>query len=136
MTENINSRNEFTIESFSKFPKIYYVFMYCLYHDDGYLLKVDEKHYQANKLNYDNYLRCKNACCVQNSDACCYKMNGVLLDDGLPKLSFHSLVERNYDKYFGGYKLKFFKNNLMDEELNKLPIENEPKLANWFDVNT
>ena len=136
MTDNINSTNEFTIGSFNKYPKIYYVFMYCLYHDDGYLLKVDEKNYQANKLNYDNYLRSKNACCVHNSDACCYKMNGVLVDDGLPKLSFHSYIERNYDKYCGGYKFEYFKKNLIDEELKELHIENESKLVNWFDVNT
>lgn len=135
MTDNTNITNEFAIKSFNNFPKIYYVFMYCLYHDDGYLLKVDEKNFQANKLNYDNYLRDKNACCVHNSDTCCYKMNGILLNDGLPTLSIYSCVERDYDKYCGGYKFEYFKKNFMDKELNKLHIENEQKLANWFDIN-
>jgi len=101
--------------------KTEYTFIYCTKHDDGYIIKSDEK-----------YINCENIRC-SGSELCAYNITGILSYDGNCIGTIKS-VQTNFDIYGGGFEFKYFMQNLRDINDNYLNINDENILfRKWFE---
>ena len=90
----------------------YYTFIYCMNHDDGIIIKSDEKY-----IDYEN-IECP------GSKLCNFHNTGILSYNGKCINTIKS-VQKNFDIYGGGFKFKYFMKNLMDINGNDLNINDE-----------
>jgi hypothetical protein len=98
---------------------IYYTFVYCFSHDDGYIVKSD-------------YSLCIPDIKCHGVKHCDCKIMGTISFDGYTIKNI-SKVTTDYDIYGGGYKFEYYIHNLLDENGNILDIEKEsPLLKKWI----
>jgi len=90
----------------------YYTFIYCTRHDDGFIIKSNEKY----DLSKD--IKCS------ESESCSLIIKGILSYNGYYINTIQS-VETDFDYYFGGFKFKYFMQNLRDINGNYLDINDE-----------
>ena len=102
---------------------VYYTFIYCLSHDDGYVIR------SHNKFCLNEEYKC-----CESSKICDFKIMGILQDDGITIKEIDS-VRTIYTDYYGGFEFKFYMQNIIDEDMKyiTIPIDEFPELKKWFE---
>ena len=99
-----------------------YTFMYCMYHDCGFIIKGYHKYVPSCY-----YMEHSNEC-----ESCDWYNMGVILYTG----SFIRVIERvrlDYSRYGGGYNFSGYINTLTDEKGNKIDIDDDSILYKWIE---
>ena len=102
---------------------IYYTFIYCFAHDDGYIIRSNKEFILNEEFK-----------CCESSKICDFNIMGILEDDSITIKEIYTVV-LDYTKYCGGFEFKFYMQNIIDENMNYLniPIDEFPDLKKWFD---
>jgi hypothetical protein len=101
----------------------YYTFIYCLYHDDGYI-------YKSNKI-YSDY---KSYCGTNCESKCDLSVMGILSYDEI-KINEIQKINKCYNRYGGGFKFKYYLKNIIDENDNNLDIEECSELKKYLNID-
>ena len=102
---------------------VYYTFIYCFTHDDGYIIRSHKKFIFNEKFK-----------CCNSSKICDFRIMGILKDDGITINDIKN-IKFNYTEYRGGFEFKFYMQNIIDENMDykNIPIDEFPELKKWFD---
>lgn len=101
--------------------KRYIHFYYCELHDDGFAELSDE----VVAVNYN-----------RTDDLCCGKYDyygAIKVSDGTPGLYGSPRFSRITAMNMGGWRSRFFLNNIYDESGNRLDVQMPPHIVNIVD---
>lgn len=99
----------------------YYTFIYCMYHDDGCIIKGNHQYVPAS------YIMSHSGKC----ESCDWYPMGIISFDG-SHINIIDKVRTNYDKYNGGFKFTGYIHTLTDEYGNYLDRETNSVLYEWI----
>jgi hypothetical protein len=104
----------------------HYTLFYCYMHDCGCVIKGEHEYTPLgyNMAHAENYAR--------NCDTSDWYNMGVITYDG-NKVNIIKQIRINYDRYGGGYEFNMYKDEFTDAEGNRIIMEDESLLINWFE---
>ena len=102
----------------------YYTFIYCFYHDDGYI-------YKSNKIYSDYKSDYKSYCGTNCESDCDLSIMGILSYDGI-KMNEIQKINKCYNRYGGGFEFKYYLKNIIDENDKNLDIDECIELKNYI----
>ena len=97
---------------------VYYIFIYCLKHDDGYVIKSD-----SPKIPLNYKIISEHNCSLDD-----WIYTGILDYDST---NFEQVMPilKDYKKYNGGFYFEFYINNITDENGNFI---DDKKIKQWI----
>ena len=102
----------------------YYTFIYCFYHDDGYI-------YKSNKIYSDYKSYCGTECGTECGSGCELSLMGILSYNGI-NIYEKLKINKCYDIYNEEFKFEYYFKNIIDDNNNNLDINECIELKNYF----
>lgn len=103
--------------------KIYYSFMYCRLHDQGFIVRGSHKYGLP-----DNF---KNTVCNASCDDCDWMNKGIVCVDGI-SVKVIKPIETNYNEQHGGGFTFAMVSDILDENGNELEMEYGSPFMVWL----